>query len=466
MKKKEELENKDFDDLIRDKLSEIEDKHSASDWDTFASLLNNQPDFDLNDDSTDQFDQQIVERLANAELPYNPQHWSSLVDRLHREDHLRKHIITIKTIEGLFVLLLILSGINLGFFGEHIKTNKTIEIANIVLDQPHLPVMSLASTVTDLIEESGDKESIKTNYNEVIAVHGAIRKEEPIALFDTKKIKSQETPGPTLPIINEAKGLVAVASLPLTKTPLLLDKHDVDIDIPYEYLPDLNGKTKQSVIVSGKGGSSIFYAAEAKGLDRVHLATDPTYGIDLLKQWQKGRWGIITGLQYSSIRNDVVYNRDSYETIDGDIYRIDLNRQKYDVLSVPARLSYDLISRAKSRWSIAGGASTNFILRSEYDKRKTLIARGSSVNNERNPIINSTHKDFVEGIEQGGNFTENMYMTASLGLMYQRNITKIMSLVCGITYDRYIQFDGLGPNDDKYDLVSTSIGIKVDLDRN
>ncbi len=96
-----------FDDLIRDRMDALEVNADANYWDVLESKI----DQELNtpEISDEALDQLATNNLSNLYIPYNPTHWTLLSHRLEEEFNVRRKIFTYKAVEFSLMVLLLLT---------------------------------------------------------------------------------------------------------------------------------------------------------------------------------------------------------------------------------------------------------------------------------------------------------------------------------------------------------------------
>jgi len=95
-----------FDDIIRDRMERMEVTADANYWDALESKIDEE--LNVPEISDEALDQLATDGLSNLYIPYNPTHWTLLSHRLEEEFNVRRKIFNYKATEfSLMVLLLI-----------------------------------------------------------------------------------------------------------------------------------------------------------------------------------------------------------------------------------------------------------------------------------------------------------------------------------------------------------------------
>ena len=97
----------DFDDLIRNQMESLEVNADANYWEAMESKIDqeiNAPQI-----SDEALDQLATDQLSNLYIPYNPTHWTLLSHRLEEEFNVRRKIVSYKLVEFSLMVLLLLT---------------------------------------------------------------------------------------------------------------------------------------------------------------------------------------------------------------------------------------------------------------------------------------------------------------------------------------------------------------------
>ena len=203
------------------------------------------------------------------------------------------------------------------------------------------------------------------------------------------------------------------------------------------------------------------------------------YGAGFSLGFQFSRFELETGAAYSIKKYAPEFsetigrtNQDTpqknLEILVDELRDIELN-----VLKIPLNLRYTYGKYGKWRASILAGASLNMALQANYDRQQTF--NGSAIYQKREsyerfkanldkPLV-LDNKKYPDGLLEGGNFMENSYFTANLGLGLERIISPRWSLFFQPSYHHFIQVseERLGPNKDRINTFSISAGAKVNF---
>jgi len=104
----------------------------------------------------------------------------------------------------------------------------------------------------------------------------------------------------------------------------------------------------------------------------------------------------------------------------------------------------------------------NYFIKSEFiggsNNRRPNFA-------ETNRLINSSDtssdKIYSQGWFDGGSIIENRYYTVNLGIGFEKRISARYSIFGQTTYSQYLDRKGLGPNNDRFNTLRASTGVRA-----
>ena len=70
-------------------------------------------------------------------------------------------------------------------------------------------------------------------------------------------------------------------------------------------------------------------------------------------------------------------------------------------------------------------------------------------------------KIYSLGWFEGGSFIENRYLTVNFGLGFERKVSSRYSIFGQANYAQFIDSKGLGPNNDRFNNVELSTGVRA-----
>jgi len=191
-----------------------------------------------------------------------------------------------------------------------------------------------------------------------------------------------------------------------------------------------------------------------------------SYGAGLSTSILLGKWELESGFDYATRQ----YNTKTGEII-GNIsngyLKVKLDKIQMNVLSVPLNLRYHFKDQsAKTRFYVHAGATMNVATQANY------FIKSEFLNNSRRPSPVQTNqlvkdsntasdKIYSLGWFEGGTYLSNRYFYANLGIGFERKISSRYSIFGQTTYSHYLDKRGIGPNDDRFNSVGFSTGIRA-----
>ena len=152
-----------------------------------------------------------------------------------------------------------------------------------------------------------------------------------------------------------------------------------------------------------------------------------------------------------------------------------LERVSVTVAKIPVDVRYDLLAgprgHGRTRLWAKAGLAANVTLGSEYGLVRRIgdIQTLSAAPQTAQPAIESPDGLYSENVspgffEPGGEFSENAFATARVGLEAEVLVGERVGLFGAADYDRFLPLtDGLGPTDDQPSQLGLSVGVRVSL---
>jgi hypothetical protein len=439
------MNNKEFDKSLKNKIDSLVDESDhKSDWNSFSRILKKQEGFEsLN------FDDKVRNYVSIHTSKYNSDHWHQLKTRLEKESRIHQHIYISKGTELFSVLLLVFAFVQY-FLNDVYPTNSQINNVQPILERAGiLPIKTTKNPTLPIVNVVNNIEhSLKNN---IVAMNNSNGLESSSLNFN----KAKEPNISPLPIVfrpnlvynktivcesSNHKSIKTVASekpksflTPLTSFGLNITKTPANIST----------NETEKLLLSSHFGAGLLFSTQ---YDNIEFGT-----------------GIIIGRKnYKPLpqTNYVIKNR--------NLYKEEVRNIKYDFATIPIRAKYLFGKKTDDiKPYIMGGADINILLNSRYDLTSEDLGRVSSLtlnnnNNPRNDLNNST----PEGLFSGGSLKSNLYLSVSAEAGIEKQISQINSVIFGISYSKYFNIEGLGPNKDKYDNLSFNVGLKHSLSDN
>ena len=190
------------------------------------------------------------------------------------------------------------------------------------------------------------------------------------------------------------------------------------------------------------------------------------YGAGLSTSILLGNWELESGFDYAS-RQYSPRGEETLGSIAKGFLRVQLDKIQMNILSIPLNLRYHFKDKlTKTHFYMHAGATLNVATQANY------FIKSEFLNNARRPSVNETSRLFEEsettsdkiyslGWFEGGSYLENRYLTANIGLGFERKISGRYSIFGQTTYSHFLDNKGLGPNDDRFHTINFSTGVRA-----
>jgi hypothetical protein len=152
-----------------------------------------------------------------------------------------------------------------------------------------------------------------------------------------------------------------------------------------------------------------------------------------------------------------ITNTDGEEEI--SLYDRSHTLEKYDIVSLPFQYRRHFNHDSKFHPYAFGGLSTNVVLFTDYEQKDDRRLGNARPKFYRDEVSQFQSEDFKEGIIEGGNYRDNLFLTAVLGVGFERkfNRTKVFA---ESQYTTNLFASTLGPRNVQLRSVSFSLGAK------
>ncbi len=191
------------------------------------------------------------------------------------------------------------------------------------------------------------------------------------------------------------------------------------------------------------------------------------YGAGLSASLVLDKWELESGFKFISRQYTPRRASQNVGNIAQGWITVEISKIQMNVLSVPLNLRYHFNSNnGKTHFYLHGGATmsvatqVNQFRNSSFfgqNKRPSLDASRELF--EESDIISD--KIFANGWFDGGSYIENRYFTVNLGLGFERKISSRYSIFGQTTYAQYLDNKGIGVNNDRFNTVEFSTGVRA-----
>jgi hypothetical protein len=505
------MNNDDLDKLFRDKLSESRSAESMADWQVFSRKLSQSEGFqDIN------FDKILKSKVSNYNIPFDNKHWDLLKQRLIKEENLKRKIFVSTIIESAAVVILLflfqqydhsvnikyidtsakdyvsedkktksdLSPTDLSSIYSHkafeFQTNKNtvqsdeelIDIESQIIpelaimslppkkDPQFLSVESLAQNVNDLVAKlnSNDTTSIAAKSLELTSASESVsEKISTTANNPSKEIAENAT-------IVKKRSTVNIPTL-----------KDLTFDITSVVLPSSikykeTDASRYLIPVFGFGQGII-----KSSYDKIYnLKAYTTYSSQLTTgafyAYKKNGVEVLSGLRYTRKAYNPQKISEVYYDNSNAPFRVSLEKINYDIVEIPLQFKTYLKQNPFVNFYAKVGTSLNLLLSSKYQVNEkelsynTFSAKSIATTSDGEIISDNaklSKKEFNPGLLQnGGRLSNNTFLTVTGELGLERRINMSNHFVLGVEYAKYFMVEGIGPNNDKFNVINLNIGLK------
>jgi hypothetical protein len=436
------MSQKEFDDIIKNKLSSFSPSQSKGDWSSFEKKM----------EADDHFDELIKNKLQSFEVPFDPKSWKPLARRIESEFGWLNKVFRFKLVEFSFLLLVT-------YFLNQVPEQRV---------EPEPIVTHFEHTITTDIE---DINSINTDNNTPLTTNPE-NKFIPIANLPSISNQAESNR------IEEHLNIV-----PVSFTSVSID-HKAP-ELPNSYPVASYSSSSTTLLVSNTDEDlrsyiayNFFYGADA---NRIVTPFDPENRFDRLDRYAHGysfgltidfhqpQYTLQTGLIISNKHyspRQVIYYAGS---VKNGFFGKRLEDINLNILTVPLHLKKELISLNAWKVSALAGVALNVALNTDY---QVQFKSSSGFNNYKSANLDNLAgsirgKQLNEGWLEGGGLKENSYMSFDLGISFERPIGKQMNWFVQPTYRHTNRSlgPGLGPDQDIINTFSLYSGITLRFGR-
>lgn len=440
-----------FDSTFKSALDKLQMPFDPASWDLLESRLEAMP-------APDAIDQRVRPTLERLEPNFDESSWMSLASKMDGLARARRVKWT-KAAEATLILLLLLN-VNSLFNALELNKQKPKPVKPTISE----PIAAHSggkrkpkSAISTLEVSAGTELSIAGQVlNFVQSVAQSITGDpvpESLAFYQPETMGQQEA-GPALQNI----------SLLQSGSVAFLTQDSRNIQDP---VLRANSLTLPKV-VSPK--SARLYAGFSAGFDQNYLIQgehkDQANGYNgaLTVGLKKGKWGVETGIQYSSKsyqpeRKNVEFLNDPHLGI-AYYYNSQVDA---DVVSIPVKVTRRVFKAGKNSGHLVAGVSGHFAASKSYQYNSVHYPPVDPIpGGDPIPPPGSVPAPAAKGILENGGMTHNAYASADIGLRLERTLGNRYSAFIEPIY-RHSLGGGLGPVASRLNTVSVQAGILATL---
>ncbi len=467
-----------FDRWIKSELNQYEASRPDAAWEKFADRMDHADKIQAEEHA---FNQAIKEKLDPYQASYKPSHWQSLRVKLEAQAQIRAEMLRIKVLEAaLFALIFI--------------TLWQLQPGSSSVQQSSLPIASIQNRMLDSDNSTSTDPalSIDNQTNQGKQLEGFSQRLNR-ATSTTTRLSDKTSPSDNLSLLMpRSSGMnteSSISSLSLSQDHLitqvlLIDQGKFDrLDfLPTSKLTQLVLNPEPLQIVPIEQTSLVRHRISMAINGDLNYVMTPydqllvNRGYDQLVSGYGGWIGYAWEGPKWALRTAIAYHRKYYlpkpytEVFDGDFERGYFSETLRDIelnllsLSVQGQRTFS----RRNHWHSYGliGGTGHLAFQANYD-RKQSYAPGADPQGVEipEPLVPSktSQKKYADGFFEGGSFVENSYFTIDLGIGIERHLNERASLFFEPVYQHNPFQKSLGPNKDRINTLSLSMGVRVNL---
>jgi hypothetical protein len=512
------MKDKEFDKIIRDRLSQLSPAYQPESWASFAERLDELDKAELREiEASDQ----VRKKMSQLSPPFQSAHWAQLVARMEAQKQLNRRILFSKGMESILLLLFL---IGLCRFAE-IPTSPVATASDLrerttsdvflqkgqdgekeTIIHPELSESALSES-----EGPGSYEAFLSDEGGNIPPtdgfkKGKAEKISPVASVafvatDYDRVIDQ---APILP----GKEFVITAGMVQPEWVLpfdvafvssegtsssLLEKRVLEIESKPELL-SLSPALTSLAPIRPAGHNGLFVNGFVSGdynvimtpydedfFEEAYMQGTYSYGSGFSLAKKTGRWEWSLGAVYHNI---IYQPKRLIEIFDGSVsqggyYADELEQIELNTLQVPLSLRSHIVNREKFQLFVSGGMGLRIALQTYYDFNRRFVALPQANpssqgapgtgfpprNNQADGDSRLSQRAQSSGVLEGGNFQRNHYFTASLGAGFVYWTSPRYGFFCESLYNHQLFVKEIGPNRDRINTFSLQLGFRARLHR-
>ena len=450
------MDNKSFDAQLKSTLENLEIPLEPTAWAAFEQRFPASAP-----PAADAVDEAVKRSLEQLETPYQPSHWDLLAKQLMRIEQLRRRIWISKSAEAAMLLLFLLLASAYGFFGFQARQHSAPASA-----APKEPIASAGKGKMGKHATQNAADATDNANGFFVPLDPAQRAAAVAASGQNAAIVSAIATDPQEMMPNVT---IASATNGLDNRSLMLPFGPLStldfLTLPIENLLNpLKEVTPKAPIAA-----SHFYAATYAALDqnrvRIGSETRKSFGSGggVSVGYRPGKWGVEVG---------VAINQKNYTPQKQvEIYAGNLNQGYYGtyvdqvgavLLSVPVKATRRIARFGKTSVHATAGMTATVAMEKNYRYRNTYypgsLPQGTPTANGQ-PTLNQDGK----GVLEGGQYNDNAYATADLGLRIEHSIGKRLVAFVEPNCQFNVAGAGIGPKPAKINTVGFHAGVMASL---
>lgn len=442
------MEFKQFDAAVKSALENVQPPYDPASWDALESRLSAMP-------PPDAIDQRLRPTLERLEPSFDESSWATLASKMDGLARARR-VKWIKATEAALMLLLLLN---------------VRSVFQAIEQVPVTPVKPTIQTNEPIAAKSGKQKSRQTEAAaadnssslaaQVLQLVQSVAQSlnsEP-ATSDNPEQQQSTAFASAVPTAAQSSSADRVSA---AGTPFLLTPARTTAE-PHLFASNL------ALPKVSKAASGPFYTGFSGQYDQNTLVQDgykdqkSGYGGGLVVGYRKGKWGVETGIQYSS--KTYQPKRDMVEYLNNPFQGIAFyynNEVSAEVVSIPLKATRRVFKAGKTSGHLVAGLSGHFAASKNYQYQTVHYPPPQPVPNPNPVLPGPAPAPSGKGILENGGMTHNAYATADLGFRLEHSLGSRYSAFIEPIYRKSLG-GGLGPVASRLNTTSVQAGILATL---
>jgi len=448
------MDNNTFDSQLKSALENLEAPFDPTAWATFEQRLPAPAPT-----PEDAVDQAVLRSLEQLEVPYQPAHWEQLNGQLKRIEQLRHRIYVSKSAELAILLLLLLLAGAYGFFGFEPYYRTAPDKA----PAQNMPMAESGKAKRHSNARDAANENIANDEGFFVPLDAAQRAGHQAIAQAGVVSENALTPLELASAVIHTYGQhgEATRSVMLPFDPLSAK------DFMTLSIADLLNPLKE--VTPKAPMANHFYAVTYASLDhnRVRIGAENRqgqgYGGGVMVGYRPGKWGVEAGIAFSQKNYTPLKEVDILaDQANHGYYRSFAREVDADIVSATVKGTRRVARFGKTSVHATAGVTANVAVEKSYRYRKDFyngMPPSGSATIQQTDLSQKTG----QGMLEGGQFNDNAYVTADLGLRVERPLGKRLVAFVEPVYQHNISGQGIGPKPAKINTVGLHAGVMASL---
>lgn len=463
------MENREFDQILKDKLSEYSPSNQLPDWNRMKSKL----DATIEDTA---FDQILKDKLVNAEFNLKDASWDSFDHKRKMRRQKRIQILSARLIECVILLLLIwtVNRIVVPEIMEH--QHRDISNQTLAVQENNATNQELKQT-DQALSQFYSRSIFQNNKNISKSALGFYNKNK-VSANKTKRINRNYTSKATskdveftdVIIHNTLSEQPNIIILPNDHSSAVntldLDTKDRETEaitlsdqslklnvVPLELSPRLLNIVEPNLIAHKRPLSRTWINVHTSGIiNHIETPQDDLINLPARKQNRIGyelgismmadydRWQLETGISYVKLLSHPNIE-ETYKNSSFDLIKRTFSKAEFHLIDIPLLIHLNWLEQTKFDISSSFGMSLSFAVKNEFTIVDNKLPRsgGSSLGNIPKPSLIAEK-----------NFNKGSYANIILGSRISYSASYNTKIFADIQCKRMLNSFGFGPNYDRY----------------